>query len=91
MMTSITFRTNAELKTEVEEILEEIGMNMSTAFNCFMVKIRDIGGIPFALTRKNKHQKLVEAYNEAKAEMMSPDAKFCDDPNKLKRIYTGQF
>ena len=53
--------------------------------------VGDIGGIPFALTRKNKHQKLVEAYNEAKAEMMSPDAKFCDDPNKLKRIYTGQF
>ena len=32
MTTSITFRTDAELKADVEDILEDIGMNMSTAF-----------------------------------------------------------
>ena len=54
MTTSITFRTDAELKADVEDILEDIGMNMSTAFNCFLAKIRDVGGIPFALARKSK-------------------------------------
>ena len=86
MTTSITFRTDAELKADVEEILEDIGMNMSTAFNCFMAKIRDVGGIPFTLTRKSKHQRLVDAYKEAQAEVNNPDAEFCDDPAKLKEF-----
>ena len=86
MTTSITFRTDAELKADVEDILEDIGMNMSTAFNCFMAKIRDVGGIPFALARKSKHQRILDAYNEAKEEVSSPDAQFCDDPAKLKEF-----
>ena len=86
MTTSITFRTDAELKAEVEDILEDIGMNMSTAFNCFLAKIRDVGGIPFALTRKSKHPCILDAYNEAKEEVNSPDARFCDDPAKLKEF-----
>ena len=86
MTTSITFRTDAELKADVEDILEDIGMNMSTAFNCFLAKIRDVGGIPFALARKSKHQRLVEAYNEAKALANDPNAPYCDDPAKLKEF-----
>ena len=86
MTTTITFRTDAELKADVEDILEDIGMNMSTAFNCFLAKVRDVGGMPFALMRKSKHQRLVEAYNEAKQEVLSPDAQFCDDPAKLKEF-----
>ena len=86
MTTSITFRTDAELKADVEDILEDIGMNMSTAFNCFMAKIRDVGGIPFTLTRKSKHQRILDAYNEAKEEVSSPNAQFCDDPAKLKEF-----
>ncbi len=84
MTTTITFRTDAELKTEVEEILGDIGMNMSTALNCFMSKVRDVGGIPFALSRKSKHQRLVEAYNEAKELSNDPEAEYCDDPSKLR-------
>ena len=86
MTTTITFRTDAALKEDVEEILEDIGMNMSTAFNCFMAKIRDVGGIPFALTRKSKHQKLVDAYNEAKELVNDPNAPSCTDPTKLKEF-----
>ena len=86
MTTTITFRTDAELKADVEDILEDIGMNMSTAFNCFMAKIRDVGGIPFTLARKSKHQRLVEAYNAAKEEVNNPNAEYCDDPAKLKEF-----
>jgi len=80
---SITFRTDPELKTEVEGILDDIGMNLSTAFNCFMKKVRDVGGIPFELTRSTKQQKMLAAYHEAQAEMRSPNAEFCNDPAKL--------
>ena len=83
MTTTITFRTDPELKADVEEIFEDIGMNMSTAFNCFLAKVRDVGGMPFALTRKSKHQRLVEAYNEAKAVANDPNAPTCTDPDKI--------
>ena len=83
MTTTITFRTDSELKSEVEDILEDIGMNMSTAFNCFLAKVRDVGGMPFALTRKSKHQRLVEAYNEAKQVAADSNAPTCTDPDKI--------
>ncbi len=86
MTTSITFRTDAELKAEVENILEDIGMNMSTAFNCFLAKIRDVGGIPFTLARKSKHQKLVELLEESRRVANDPTAPRCTDPAKLKEF-----
>ena len=86
MTTSITFRTDAELKAEVEDILEDIGMNMSTAFNCFLAKIRDVGGIPFTLARKSKHQRLVDAYNEAKEVANDPNSPTCTDPDKIEEF-----
>ena len=86
MTTSITFRTDAELKADVEDILEDIGMNMSTALNCFLAKIRDFGGIPFALTRKSKHQKLVELLEESRKIANDPNAPRCTDPAKLKEF-----
>ena len=89
MTTTITFRTDAELKAEVEDILEDIGMNMSTAFNCFLAKIRDVGGIPFELTRKSKHDKLLALLNEAKAVARDPNAPRCTDPEKLEEFLLG--
>ena len=86
MTTSITFRTDAELKAEVEDILEDIGMNMSTAFNCFLAKIRDVGGIPFTLARKSKHQRLVELLEESRKIANDPNAPRCTDPAKLKEF-----
>ena len=86
MTTSITFRTDAELKAEVEDILEDIGMNMSTAFNCFLAKIRDVGGIPFTLARKSKHQRLVELLEESRRLANDPTAPRCTDPAKLKEF-----
>lgn len=86
MTTSITFRTDAELKAEVEDILEDIGMNMSTAFNCFLAKIRDVGGIPFTLTRKSKHQRLVDLLEESRKLANDPNAPRCTDPTKLKEF-----
>ena len=86
MTATVTFRTDADLKADVEEILEDIGMNMSTAFNCFLAKIRDIGGIPFTLARKSKHDRLVELLHEAKAIARDPNAPRCSDPAKIKEF-----
>ena len=83
---NINVRVDSELKAQAESLFSDLGMNMSTAFNCFLAKIRDVGGIPFTLARKSKHQRLVDAYNEAKEEVKNPNAQFCDDPAKLKEF-----
>ena len=48
-----------------------------------MNKVRDVGGIPFALSRQSKRQRILNAYDEAKREVEAPGAEFCDDPAKL--------
>ena len=83
---TITFRTDPELKADVEEILSDIGMNLSTAFNCFMKKVRDVEGIPFALSHRGKHRRLLAAMEEAKALAHDPNAPRCTDPDKLEEF-----
>ena len=89
MTATITFRTDAELKAEVEDILEDIGMNMSTAFNCFLAKIRDVDGIPFALARGSKRQRLASLLEESRAIANDPAAPTCDDPDKIEEFMLG--
>lgn len=48
--TTISIRTDADLKRDFERLCREIGMNMSTAFNIFMKKSIRENRIPFALT-----------------------------------------
>ncbi len=83
---TITFRTDPELKADVEDILEDIGMNLSTAFNCFMNKVRDVGGIPFALSRKSKHARLVALLQESKAIAHDPNTPRCIDSDKIEEF-----
>ncbi len=83
---TITFRTDPELKADIEEILEDIGMNLSIAFNCFMNKVRDVGGIPFALSRKSKHNKLVALLQESKDIAHDPNTPRCTDSDKIEEF-----
>jgi DNA-damage-inducible protein J len=48
--TAVTFRMDAELKEKTENILEEIGLPMSSAFTAFAKAIVRTGSIPFDLT-----------------------------------------
>ena len=91
MTTTITFRTDSELKSEVEDILEDIGMNMSTAFNCFLAKVRDVGGMPFALTRKSRHQRLADPLPNAETiAAMEEGERIAHDPNHPTYTDLGQ-
>jgi len=51
--TTLTIRTDKELKDEVGKILHEIGLNHSTAINLFYRKVLDNKGIPFDLKISN--------------------------------------
>lgn len=50
MPTTIQVRTNAKLKKDVQKILEEIGLDMSSAITVYLKKIVITGSIPFPLS-----------------------------------------
>ena len=47
--TGVSFRMDAELKKQTEEIMQEVGMNMSTAFTVFCKAVVRNGGLPMEL------------------------------------------
>ena len=52
-MTTIQVRTQAKTKKNVQKILSELGLDMSTAINMYLVQIEKVGGIPFPILTEN--------------------------------------
>lgn len=46
----IQFRADKELKQEVSEIYERLGMDLPTAFRMFMTRSKMVKGLPFEAT-----------------------------------------
>ncbi|MDR1511108.1 MAG: type II toxin-antitoxin system RelB/DinJ family antitoxin [Synergistaceae bacterium] len=51
-MAQVNIRIEDDLKEQAEAIFNELGMNMTTAFNIFVRQTVREGGIPFAVTTK---------------------------------------
>lgn len=52
MTTTLSIRIDEDLKAEAEEFFSDIGMNLTTAINCFFKKCLAVGEIPFKLGRR---------------------------------------
>ncbi len=64
----INVRVHEETKTEVDQILDSLGINMSTAIDLYLNQIKLKKGLPFdvKIPKKNMHEKrkeLAEALN----------------------------
>jgi len=51
---TLTVRTDKELKNKVGKILKELGLNHSTAINMFYHQVLSYEGIPFPIRIPNK-------------------------------------
>lgn len=51
-MAQINIRIDDKLKDEAEKLFDELGLNMSSAFNVFLKQSIRQGGIPFEITTK---------------------------------------
>ena len=51
-MAQINIRIDDELKTLADNLFEELGLNMTTAFTMFIRQTLRQGGIPFEITTK---------------------------------------
>lgn len=52
--TTLTIRTDRDLKLKVGQILKELGLNHSTAINIFYHQVLSYEGIPFPIRIPNK-------------------------------------
>ncbi len=52
-MTTIQVRTNERTKKTAQQILEKLGLDLSTAINIYLVQIIEKKGIPFEVVTEN--------------------------------------
>ena len=81
--TNITIRMDTELKAAAETLFDELGLNISTAFNIFIRQSLREGGIPFMITKKTPTKEPVTALLEAERITKDPSVKNFHDINKL--------
>jgi DNA-damage-inducible protein J len=54
-MAQVNIRIDDDLKVRADNIFNELGLNMTTAFTMFIRQTIRQGGIPFEVTTKNDH------------------------------------
>ena len=52
--TNINIRTDSELKTKAQSVLADLGLDMSTAINAFLIQVVYRQAIPFEISKSIK-------------------------------------
>lgn len=81
--TNITIRMDANLKAQAEALFNELGMNLSTAFNIFVRQSLREGAIPFKIHLETPNAETIAAMEEAKRIANDPSVKGYTDINEL--------
>ena len=81
--TNITIRMDANLKVQAEALFNELGMNLSTAFNIFVRQSLREGAIPFKIHLERPNAETIAAMIEAKRIANDPSVKGYTDINEL--------
>ena len=58
---NISIRMDSNLKAAAEALYEELGMNLSTAFNIFVRQSLRERGIPFKITEKSYYKRKISS------------------------------
>lgn len=74
-LATINIRIDEKDKKEFNEICNELGMNMTTAFNMFVKSMIRSGGLPFEATLKRPNIETLMAIEEAKRIAKDPNVK----------------
>lgn len=72
---NISIRMDSDLKAAAEALYEELGMNLSTAFNIFVRQSLRERGIPFKITEGTPNKETVSAMLEAERIAKDPKVK----------------
>ena len=63
--TNISIRMDSDLKAQADELFNELGMNISTAFNIFVRQSLREGRIPFEISLNQPNKETITAMLEA--------------------------
>lgn len=81
--TNISIRMDSELKAQAEELFNELGMNLTTAFNIFVRQSLREGGIPFEIKAERPNKETIAAILEAERIAKDPSVKGYTDLDEL--------
>lgn len=72
--TKINVVVDEKTKQEVEVLLDEMGLTMTSAINIYLKRIVMEGGIPFNVSAKIPNQTTIKAMDEFEEMKKNPDA-----------------
>ena len=78
-------RIDEKVKKQANELLGELGMDMSSAVNIFLRQCILRGGLPFTVEIPQYSQKLLDAADEARRISRDPDVKGYSNMDDLKK------
>jgi DNA-damage-inducible protein J len=81
--TNISIRMDAELKAQADTLFNELGMNISTAFNIFVRQSLREGRIPFDVSLNQPNAETIAAMQEAERIAKDPNVKGYTDVPRL--------
>ena len=81
--TNISIRIDSDLKKQADILFEELGMNITTAFNIFVRQTLREGKIPFDISINIPNRKTVAAILEAERIAKDPSVKGYTDMDEL--------
>ncbi len=70
--TSMTIRMNSEVKLEAQEILSNLGIDMTTAFNIFLRQVIYHRGLPFEIRLSTPNEETLAAIKEVQMMKLDP-------------------
>ena len=80
---NISIRMDSDLKAAAEALYEELGMNLSTAFNIFVRQSLREGRIPFDISLDRPNKETIAAMLEAERIAKDPSVKGYTDLDEL--------
>jgi len=81
--TNLNIRIDKKLKSQMEEVVSELGLNVSTAINMFARQVVRQGRIPFDISLDVPNKETINAMQEAEYIASNPDAKGYHDVDSL--------
>lgn len=79
----IRIRMNSDLKTQADALFNELGMDLSTAFNLFVRQSLFEGRIPFEISLNQPNKETIAAMLEAKRIAKDPTVQGHNDLDEL--------
>jgi len=80
---NLNIRMDKKLKSQLEDVVSELGLNVSTAVNIFARQVVRQGRIPFEISLDVPSKETVKAMWEAESLAREPEAKGSHDVKSL--------